>query len=353
MLLASEKWPQQLLVAAKRFLIVTVCAVQFTGQHVGLEHGQPGSFSGQQGHRGGGVTDQHHPSARPVVHRDLAHPIEIEAISVVDRLHDSAAFPARVGEHFAQHRFDFVRSAWIGAADLILGEDEQKHGPVIAHREPAGHAPRNSIRDIRQLVAGPISVHLDCGNTVAEIVLEVGLWSKHQTAHRRMQATGADDEIEFARRTALQVHLHAVIVLLDRGDAVAEDGLHVISDDAVDHDGEITVSQAGELAGHPVESLGTESTHLAPAPVDQLHLSHAVSGGLQLRTESHPLSDPISSTPEVDDIAAGPQLRGLFNESGLMAATLQPVSQGRTGDAGAVDHDSHHVLSASNTIHEA
>ncbi|MCY1014144.1 hypothetical protein OV079_53255 [Nannocystis pusilla] len=53
------------------------------------------------------------------------------------------------------------------------------------------------------------------------------LVAEHQPAHIRMQAVGADHQVEAPRRAALERHVDARLVLAQRRDRIAVDVLHL------------------------------------------------------------------------------------------------------------------------------
>jgi hypothetical protein len=55
------------------------------------------------------------------------------------------------------------------------------------------------MTDEDELVARPVAVGLERGNMVAERGFEIRFGPEHQTADARMQAVGADDEIDLSK----------------------------------------------------------------------------------------------------------------------------------------------------------
>ena len=101
-----------------------------------------------------------------------------------------------------------------------------------------------------------------------------------------MQATGPDQEFELTRQTTVEADFHAGVALLDGRDALTEEALDVIWEGAVDHRRQITARQTGEPApGHPADAGSGKPAHSVPTAINQSHIAHGISGGLQLRTE--------------------------------------------------------------------
>ena len=91
---------------------------------------------------------------------------------------------------------------------------------------PAGLA----VNDVNLIVARPIAPDFECGDHVAELLLEAILWPKGQLADRRMQTVGADHQVEPPAAAALQLDLDAVVTVLQRDDVVAENRLAIVLD---------------------------------------------------------------------------------------------------------------------------
>ena len=71
-----------------------------------------------------------------------------------------------------------------------------------------------------------------------------------------MQAVGADDQIELARLRIVERDPHTIVVLVQGGDAAAEEGLNVALDGAIDRCSQIPARKTGEvIADDPAKDL--------------------------------------------------------------------------------------------------
>jgi H+-transporting ATPase len=157
-----------------------------------------------------------------------------------------------------------------GPARMIGGVDQQKQRPVVSEGKPSHHAPGFGAGNIEQLIARPVALSVKRRDPIAQVGFEVGVGSEHKTTHRRVDAAGADHQVEPAGLTMLQRDVDAVVILRDVGDAVVEDGFHVAVDGAVDQRRQIAARHAGEPAVEVApERLDREATHFAAAPIDQ------------------------------------------------------------------------------------
>jgi hypothetical protein len=53
---------------------------------------------------------------------------------------------------------------------------------------------------------------------------------------------------------------------------------------------------------------------------------------VHLRQNAHPFRNRVADTPEINGISAGAKPRSFFDQHGLMAALLEQVGQGRSGE---------------------
>jgi hypothetical protein len=111
---------------------------------------------------------------------------------------------------------------------MLIAKDEQEHRAVIAQSKAAHLAARNGIGDVIQLVAWSIAVENTCGDFAAQVVLKIHFGAEGKSTDIGVQAVGADDQIELARRAILEGHVNAVGALFETGDAVTEDGFDAL-----------------------------------------------------------------------------------------------------------------------------
>src|SRR4029079_10071425 len=94
------------------------------------------------------------------------------------------------------------------------GEDEQEQRPIVMQGEAPKHAPRLSVHQIHVLVARTIAGDSARRDDIAEMFLELPLRPECQAANSRMQAIGADDQIEPPLAAMPQSNTHAIRLLL-------------------------------------------------------------------------------------------------------------------------------------------
>jgi hypothetical protein len=158
----------------------------------------------------------------------------------------------------------------------------------------------------------------------------------------RMDALGADDEIETAFRAALEGHIHRIAIVDLRGDPVAEHHLRPALHRPVERQRQFAARQADEAAaGCPVENFGLETAPAAPVIADQAHLADLISGFEKLRHQPHLLGNVIALAPEIDDIAARARCRRFLDYRRRQAMFGQPPGHCRAGYTRAADQDIH------------
>ena len=72
--------------------------VQFAGQYVGFGHRQPRPFACQERDTRAGIADQGRATRRPMRHADLADPVEIDSVDLIQRRQNLGGFPADIGK---------------------------------------------------------------------------------------------------------------------------------------------------------------------------------------------------------------------------------------------------------------
>src|ERR1700739_3676075 len=91
-----------------------------------------------------------------------------------------------------------------------------------------------------------------------------------------MQSVGTDYEVEVPRLAMIERDVDATVVVVDGGDAVAEDRLDVVLDSGVDRGRQVAARQAGEVvADHASKDVDAQLRFgLAAGPdgADALHV---------------------------------------------------------------------------------
>jgi len=156
-----------------------------------------------------------------------------------------------------------------------------------------------------------------------------------------VEAVGADDEVEVFFRAVGGSDAGAVGVLFDVVDGAAEACLDALAG-VEDGGGDVASGDAEELIVEEFsDRLGVHGGDGSTLGVDKAefvdHVALLAEGG----DEAHAFGDLEADTPEVDDVAAGAEFRGDFEEDGVVAVVAEPPGEGGSCDAGAVDGDSH------------
>ena len=101
-----------------------------------------------------------------------------------------------------------------------------------------------------------------------------------------MQSVSADQQVEIARRALVEGESDTVTVLLDGGDAVAEDRLNFVFDGGVDRGGQVTAWQAGEIfAEHAAKNVDVHVGFDFAVGADGAQVFNLVAGGGDLILE--------------------------------------------------------------------
>jgi hypothetical protein len=187
--------------------------------------------------------------------------------------------------------------------------------------------------------------HGETGEAVAEVPVKLLLGPEGQAPGVRVQAVGADDEIESTLRAAAERHIDPVRTLVEGRDAVVEPELHVVADRGVQDLGEVAPGDldvpALDPADHDVRL--DRGDHAAVGVQKREPLSVDV-GLPQLRQDPHPPYDFQCSPANVDRIAAAADHARLLHDRDLEAVSPQPVRQCGTSDTGTRDEYPAHDL---------
>ena len=226
----------------------------------------------------------------------------------------------------------------------VVGEDEQDQRLVVAQRHAPDHAAGLAVGDVDILVARPVAARFERGDDIAEPLLETILRPEGEAAHRRMQAVGADDEIEPPLAAGFQSNGDMVLPLVQRDDLVAEDRLRAVLE-RLEQQPRQRAAADGHVAaaGEFDEDLGAEAGDAFAGRIDDAHLANAVTVAQDFGHQTHALGDVVAEAPEIDDIAAAAQRRRMVEQGRREAGAFQPIRKRRPGDPGAGDQ---HGLSA-------
>lgn len=165
----------------------------------------------------------------------------------------------------------------------------------------------------------------------------VGVRTEGQAPDVRVEAVGADDEVEAARRGVAEGDVHAGGRLGEGGDGVPEDVLGPGGERGpVEDPGEVAAQYLDVAAGE----LGGEAQELAAVGVDEGHRAATGPKVVQLVEDPHPPKDAELGLPsEVDGLAARTQGGGDLDDGGTHAVAGESEGQGGARDAGARDED--------------
>lgn len=172
---------------------------------------------------------------------------------------------------------------------------------------------------------------------MAEVGDVVGIRTEGQAPDVRVQAVGADDEVEAAGRGVAEGDVHAGGRLGEGGDGVPEGVLGPGGERGL-------VQDPGEVAAQDLDvaarELGRKVQELATVGVDEGHRAAAGPNTVQLVEDPHPAKNAeLGLPPEVDGLAARTQGGGDLDDGGAQAVAGEPEGQGGARDAGARDED--------------
>ena len=154
-----------------------------------------------------------------------------------------------------------------------------------------------------------------------------------------METVRADHQVEATVVRAFEGHAHAIGLVVQCDDRIAEQDLGGALDLAEDQPREIAPREGHEAsAGQLVEDPRPEPGDATSAIVNDAQLAHVIADAIDLGEQPHPLRDVVAEPPEVNGVAAGAQ-RGALDERRREAMALQPVGERRAGDPDARDED--------------
>ncbi len=263
---------------------------------------------------------------------DLAHGIEIQFLGPLEGVEDLQAFPTGICKSPTQSLLLTVDIVLSDHGSVRRGKDQVKNRSPVTKRETGRLLSGRCVGDVDIVVAMRVPSHRKGGGAVPEIGLKGWLSSERQRSDHRMQAVGADDEIERAGLRALELDPDVVFFLAESPDLVAEDRFDPITERSVDAPCQIASAYAEEL----VVQRAAEACHAEPAnagsrTVDDADLAHLVAVLTKCRHQIHALGDVEARTPEIDDVAAGTQRRGALDNGWGESIMGQPIGEGWAG----------------------
>lgn len=168
----------------------------------------------------------------------------------------------------------------------------------------------------------------------AQVPDELFLRAERQTAGVGVEPVRADHQVEAARRAVFEGHGHAVGVLGERGDGVAEDVLGVLPGGVVQDPGQVAPEDLDVPGEHVRGQLGLPLARV----VDVGHRAHARPDALEVGQDAHAAQDrQVGLAAEVDGVAAVAEREGALHDGGLKAVPMEPVGERGAGDGGAGD----------------
>lgn len=272
-----------------------------------------------------------------MVQADLGCGVEEEVRGFRHGLQEPGDFPAGVGE---------------GRGDgVALG------GDVVAVGEGLGG--REDELGLGRRVAGAVELDDVAGGGMDQFpVVEVEFVGDREDADREaggagepvfraesdrtgggMHAVGADHQVEGAGRGVLEGDHHAVVVLDQVGDRIAEDVFDILRGGVVENGGQIPAQHLLVGGGAQADEIRAQGGQPFSAAIDPFAAAHGGGGGPDLVEQTHALDDFHCDASNVDLVAARPQGAGLLDDGDGEAVPVQPIRQRGTGDAGAGDQD--------------
>jgi hypothetical protein len=134
-----------------------------------------------------------------------------------------------------------------------------------------------------------------------------------------VEAVGAHDEIEGAVPTAREVHPNVLFLVDDRVHGVVEDQFGVTVEGREDHRRQRRSRDADVTTGPAEDRPGPDARHTATVAIDGTGLHERIPTPAQLGDDAHPFGHVEPGAPEVHNVAAAAQCRGLLDEGHLVS----------------------------------
>lgn len=266
---------------------------------------------------------------------DLRDGVEVQVVRLREAREHGRRLPAHPGEPLGQD--PLLRRDVPAVVGQPLGaEHQQRAGPLRITVVAEAHTAAGLAVEAAGAVQAQVVGNGEAGHVVAQEAQMPGLLAEDQTTGVRVQAVGADDQVEAAGRAPLERDFDALRGVGQRRDGVAEHVLHRVL--------RAFVHELGQVAA---EDLHVAAHHLR----GQLHARGAVGGddalrahvrptGVDLVPDAHRGEHPaVHVAPEVDGEAAGAQGGRLLDDRDPGAPAGQVQGEGGPGDAGAGDQD--------------
>lgn len=136
-----------------------------------------------------------------------------------------------------------------------------------------------------------------------------------------------------------EVDAHAGLVLVECGDAVAEEVLDACAGVLVHHPYQVLAQHLDVFAVEPAAAEGRlgGAVDLVTVRGEDRHAAHPGPYAVCLLQQAHTLHDFERDAADVHRLAAGALARGAFDDGGREAVTAQPVGEDGPGDSAAGD----------------
>ena len=159
-----------------------------------------------------------------------------------------------------------------------------------------------------------------------------------------METVSADDHVETAGWRSLKSNIHAMGVLLNPGDAVAENSFTTTFDLAVDIFGQISArNRYIPATGGPPEDIDIEPADPLSFRIYDPQFLDVVSIALEVGKNPHSFRDVEAQAPKIEGVTAGTQLWRPFDKGRFHPINRKPIRKGRAGDARSRNKDRHYA----------
>ncbi len=166
------------------------------------------------------------------------------------------------------------------------------------------------------------------------------LGAEHLLAGGRVQPVRADHQVERPGRSSVEGDVDPLPGLVERGDRIAEQELHVVADRREQRVGQIAAPHLQVLSvGVAGDRVRVQGRHFAAVPFQERHPVHVDLRLLEPGKQTHAFDDAQGGAADVDGIPAEPWRVRLLDDGDLEAVTVQPVREGGARDTGPGDQD--------------
>jgi hypothetical protein len=194
------------------------------------------------------------------------------------------------------------------------------------------------VHHVDEFIPWPVARYFEGGDLVSEIFLKLVLRAEDDLADLRVKSVCPDHQVKVAHDSGFESDASAVTGLLDARDCVVEDRFRAACDPVEDGCGQVAAREADVAAlRQPGNCHDGESRDTFAGTIHDSNFLHHVAFAANLWQQLHAVSDIEAKSPEVDEVAAGPQCRGFFDDGGPHAVMREPVCEGGSGDSCAGD----------------